>query len=124
MSARVDAPGQWVPDIRGDGRGVRVSAHAEVGFLVVSTWKAGTCVGTVRLLPDEAADLVAALSRSLAALTRDNPLLGLGAVDPMAREFEARLSALEQRHSLRRIFGRKRLSSSAPRTRGLRQPPG
>lgn len=107
MSARIDAPGQWVPDIRGDGRGVRVSAHAELGFLVVSTWKAGTCVGTVRLLPDEAADLVAGLSHSLAALTRDNPMWGLGAVDPMVRELEARLSALEQRLSFRRIFARK-----------------
>jgi hypothetical protein len=47
---------------------VRVSAHAEAGFLVVSTWKAGVCVGTVRLLPDEAADLIAGLSRELAKL--------------------------------------------------------
>ena len=92
---------------------MRVSAHAEVGFLVVSTWKAGTYVGTVRLLPDEAADLVAALSHSLAAMARDHPLSGVGAVDPMPRELEARLSALEQRLSFRRIFGRKRLPSTA-----------
>jgi hypothetical protein len=99
MSVLFDTSGRWVPDVRGDGRGVRVSAHAESGFLVVSTWKAGTCVGTVRLLPDEAADLVAALSHSLAALAHDHPPLGLGAVDPMVTELEARLSALEQRLS-------------------------
>ncbi len=99
MSGLSHAPGRWVADIRGDGRGVRVSAHAEGGFLVVSTWKAGTCVGTVRLLPDEAADLVAALSHSLAALTRDEPPLGRGPVDPMVKELEVRLSALEQRLS-------------------------
>lgn len=61
-------PGAWVPDFRGEGRGVRVSAHAEAGFLVVSTWKAGTCVATVRLLPDEAAGLVAGLAAALAEM--------------------------------------------------------
>lgn len=70
MGRPFSAPGQWVPDVRGDGRGVRVSAHAEGGFLVVSTWKSGACVGTVRLLPDEAADLVAALSQGLASLAQ------------------------------------------------------
>jgi hypothetical protein len=60
--------GTWVNDRRGDGRAVKVSAHAEAGFLVVSTWKAGTCVGTVRLLPAEAAELIAGLSESLAQL--------------------------------------------------------
>jgi hypothetical protein len=60
--------GTWVSDRRGDGRAVKVSAHAEAGFLVVSTWKAGTCVGTVRLLPAEAAELIAGLSESLAQL--------------------------------------------------------
>jgi hypothetical protein len=60
--------GTWVNDRRGDGRAVKVSAHAEAGFLVVSTWKAGTCVGTVRLLPAEAAELIAGLSECLAQL--------------------------------------------------------
>jgi predicted benzoate:H+ symporter BenE len=60
--------GTWVTDHRGDGRAVKVSAHVEAGFLVVSTWKAGTCVGTVRLLPAEAAELIAGLSESLAHL--------------------------------------------------------
>lgn len=60
--------GTWVNDRRGDGRAVKVSAHVEAGFLVVSTWKAGTCVGTVRLLPAEAAELISGLSESLAHL--------------------------------------------------------
>ena len=66
-----DVPGHWVPDQRGDGRGVRVSAHAEAGFLVLSVWKSGVCTGTVRLLPDEAADLVAGLSHGLAELATE-----------------------------------------------------
>ena len=66
--AALDIPGTWVTDPRGDGRAVRVSAHVEAGFLVVSTWRQGTCVGTVRLLPAEAAELIAELSTGLAAL--------------------------------------------------------
>jgi hypothetical protein len=62
------APGHWVADPRGDGRGVRVSAHVEAGFLVLSTWKAGVCVSTVRLLPDEAAALVGRVAQALAEL--------------------------------------------------------
>ena len=60
--------GRWAVDPRGEGRAVRVSAHAEAGFLIVSTWKADTCVGTVRLLPDEAAELVAGITDALAQL--------------------------------------------------------
>lgn len=67
-----DAPGCWVLDQRGGGRGVRVSAHVEAGFLVLSTWRAGTCVATVRLLPDEAADLVSGIAQGLALLA-DGP---------------------------------------------------
>ena len=92
MSAPFDAPGRWVADQRGDGRGVRVSAHTEAGFLVLSTWKAGVCVATVRLLPDEAADLVAGLSESLARLA-------VPEADVAVRlaQVEARLAALEDR---------------------------
>ena len=72
MSA-LDLPATWVNDPRGDGRAVRVSAHVEAGFLVVSTWRLGTCVGTVRLLPAEAAELIAGLSSSLALLAQSPP---------------------------------------------------
>lgn len=71
MSAPFTAPGRWVADTRGEGRGVRVTAHADGGFLIVSTWKADECVGTVRLLPDEAAELVAGLALELARLAQE-----------------------------------------------------
>lgn len=61
-------PSGWIFDQRGDGRGVRVSAHTEAGFLVLSTWKADLCVATVRLLPDEAAQLVGNIADGLARL--------------------------------------------------------
>lgn len=63
-------PTHWFPDQRGDGRGVRVSAHAESGFLVVSTWREGVCVSTVRLSPEQAAGLVAGIAEGLAELTQ------------------------------------------------------
>lgn len=63
---------RWIADQRGEGRAVRVSAHAEGGFLVLSTWKEDTCVSTVRLLPDEAALLVAGLADGLSRLS-DRP---------------------------------------------------
>lgn len=59
----------WIADLRGGGRAVRVSAHTEAGFLVVSTWKSDQCVGTVRLLPSEAAELVASIAAGLAVLS-------------------------------------------------------
>lgn len=68
MTPALSAPGRWIADRRGEGRGVRVSAHTEAGFLVLSTWKSDVCVGTVRLLPDEAADLIAGISEGLARL--------------------------------------------------------
>lgn len=67
------SPGRWVRDSRGEGRAVRVSAHTENGFLVLSTWKAGACVGTVHLLPHEAAELVAGVADGLAELARPLP---------------------------------------------------
>lgn len=68
MSLTLSPGACWVSDPRGEGRGARVSAHAEAGFLVLSTWKSGVCVSTVRLLPDEAAALVAGLGEGLAQL--------------------------------------------------------
>lgn len=69
-----------------------MSSHAEGGFLVVSTWKEDTVVATVRLLPDEAAALVAGVADGLSSLvehtTSSDLALRLAAV-------EARLAALE-----------------------------
>lgn len=87
--------GGWVFDKRGDGRAVRVSAHAEAGFLVLSTWKSDACVSTVRLLPDEAARLVSNIADGLARLATP---VGGGAADPVEHRLahlEARLALLE-----------------------------
>ena len=70
MAPPLFAPGRWVADQRGEGRGARVSSHVEGGFLVLSTWKEGTVVATVRLLPDEAAALVAGIADGLAHLAQ------------------------------------------------------
>src|SRR4028119_1203538 len=83
------SPGTWVLDRRGGGRGVRVSAHTEGGFLVLSTWKSDVCAATVRLLPDEAAQLVAGIADALAQLSTPRP----AAPD----ELTQRLAALETR---------------------------
>ena len=65
--------GRWVQDLRGEGRAVRVSAHADRGLLVLSVWRAGACVGTVQLRPDEAAELVTGLAEGLAHLAPAGP---------------------------------------------------
>ena len=92
-----DVPGQWIADGRGEGRGVRVSAHEEAGFLILSTWKANVCVGTVRLLPDEAADLVAGVAEALGRLASRPP------TDQGPADVELRIAAMEER--LRRLEG-------------------
>jgi hypothetical protein len=68
--------GPWIADQRGEGRAVRVTSHVESGFLVLSTWKEDTCVSTVRLLPDEAASLIAGLAQGLGQLS-ERPALVL-----------------------------------------------
>jgi hypothetical protein len=44
------------------GRVLRVSAHPELGRVVLSLWQGGTCIGTFRLAPGDVPDLVAVLS--------------------------------------------------------------
>ena len=68
MTTPFAASGRWIADQRGGGRGLRVSSHVEGGYLVLSTWKDDVCVSTVRLLPDEAAELVAGLAQGLGRL--------------------------------------------------------
>jgi hypothetical protein len=90
--------GRWAWDLRGQGRGVRVSAHADEGLLNVSLWREGTCVGTARLLPADVAKLVSGLSEGLAEIASQRPL---HAVDPNGperiRELEQRLADVEAR---------------------------
>jgi len=98
---------RWARDLRGEGRAVRVSAHAEAGFLIVSTWKADGCVGTVRLLPGEASELVAGIVEGLAHLAgradvAGDPAAGLSGddagpsadLDQQLRMLEGRLATL------------------------------
>jgi hypothetical protein len=81
---------RWVWDARDRTRAVRVSAHAEVGLLNLSLWRDETCVGTVKLMPDEVVSLVAALTDGLARLAEVPP----HPPDPAAA---ARLAAVERR---------------------------
>lgn len=91
---------RWAHDLRAEGRAVRVSAHAEAGFLIVSTWKADGCVGTVRLLPAQASELAAGIVEGLAHLAHlgGGPAAGLAGDDPVPlADVNDRLAVLEQR---------------------------
>ena len=52
-------------DARGEGRTMRVTWHAEADVMVLSTWRGGDCVATVRLTPADSAALVAAVAAAL-----------------------------------------------------------
>lgn len=69
---------------------MRVSSHVEAGFLVLSTWKQDEVVSTVRLLPDEAAALVAGIAEGLSRLTDASDLAArLAAVEARLADVEA-----------------------------------
>lgn len=88
-------PAGWVFDQRGDGRAVRVSAHVDAGFLVLSTWKSDVCVATVRLLPDEGARLVANIVDGLARVEAPPEVEDEENLRQRVARLEARLAALE-----------------------------
>ena len=97
---RLPVRGQWAWDVRGEGRAVRISAHVESGLVNLSVWRHDTCVGTVRLLPSEVANLVSGLSEGLALMTRepgDDAHSGTDADARRLREMEERLAGLEAR---------------------------
>lgn len=53
-------------DVRGRGRALRVTGHADDGFVVLSVWHGPVCTATVRLSPLDAqrlGDVLAALAR-------------------------------------------------------------
>ena len=52
-------------DARGADRGMRVSWHHEQGLVVVSLWRADTCIGTLQLPREEVPRLIAALADGL-----------------------------------------------------------
>ena len=89
--------GRWFWDSRGEGRGLRVSAHAEAGLLNLSIWRDDTCVGTARLVPAEAARLVAAVTDGLAEMAgRHESPAGSTAEARRLHQLELRLARLEQ----------------------------
>jgi hypothetical protein len=53
-------------DGRGSDRGMRVSWHHEQGVVVVSLWRADTCIGTLQLPREEVPRLIVALAGGLA----------------------------------------------------------
>ena len=56
-----------LPDLRGEGRALRVTWHPEEGVVVLSTWRESLCVSSVRLSAADAAELVSSLAGALAA---------------------------------------------------------
>jgi len=70
--------GDWVHDVRGEGRAARVSAHAEAGVVVVSVWNGDTCTATVRLAPEGVLEAVTALTRGLVELQQLRASAGHG----------------------------------------------
>jgi hypothetical protein len=63
----VDGSRSLLPDARRSERFLRVTWHPEVHQFVVSTWVGETCVSTVRLLADTAAELMQQLADGLSA---------------------------------------------------------
>ncbi|TFV71060.1 hypothetical protein E4P39_19100 [Blastococcus sp. CT_GayMR19] len=92
---RLPVRGQWAWDVRGEGRAVRISTHVESGLVNLSVWRHDTCVGTVRLLPSEVANLMTGLSEGLAQLAREPREDGSDSEARRLREMEQRLAVLE-----------------------------
>jgi len=90
--------GRWAWDLRGEGRGVRISAHVDVGVLNLSLWRGGTCVGTAQLLPGDVAKLAAGLTEGLAEIAAQPRAQETAPVDTRrVHELELRLAEVEAR---------------------------
>jgi hypothetical protein len=94
---RLPVHGRWVWDARGDNRAVRVSAHVREKVVNLSVWRDELCVGTVRLLPSEAASLVVGLTDGLAELADRADETPQEQSTATLREMEQRLARLESR---------------------------
>jgi hypothetical protein len=90
--------GHWAWDLRGGGRGVRISTHVDIGVLNLSLWRGGTCVGTAQLLPGDVAELAAGLTEGLAEIAAQ-PRAQQTAAGDLGRihELELRLAEVEAR---------------------------
>lgn len=60
-----------LPDVRGEQRALQVRWHERDDVFVVSIWRTGGCVASVRLARGEAAALIRALAEGLANAPRD-----------------------------------------------------
>ena len=58
--------GEWFPDARSGERAMRVSWHAELGCVILSSWRDDACVSTVRLTTEDTAQLISVLAEGLA----------------------------------------------------------
>ena len=55
-----------LPDVRGEHRTLQVTWHGGERVVVLSTWRFGRCVATVRLSRQEVAALIGLLAEGLA----------------------------------------------------------
>ena len=60
-----------LPDVRGQHRALQVSWHDDGAVVVLSTWRFGRCVASVRLTRAEAAALISTLAAGLAGEPSD-----------------------------------------------------
>jgi hypothetical protein len=65
QATHLPTAGEVFVDDRGDARTLRVSWHTEAGVVVLSQWRAGTCVGTFRLGVEDVPAMIALLSHGL-----------------------------------------------------------
>ena len=55
-----------LPDVRGDHRALQLTWHEQDQVFVISIWRTGSCVASVRLARSEAASLISTLAEGLA----------------------------------------------------------
>ncbi|HEY3544675.1 MAG TPA: hypothetical protein VGK17_01125 [Propionicimonas sp.] len=55
------------------GRTLRIARHSATERVVLSVWQDGTCLATVRLAPEDVADLVGQLTRTLLPVDDGRP---------------------------------------------------
>ncbi|MFZ5871050.1 MAG: hypothetical protein ACOYXW_11065 [Actinomycetota bacterium] len=67
MVTPVPAQGAVVVGRDRAGRVLRVSAHPELGRIVLSLWDGNRCIGTIRLAPQDVPDVVHALTAAAVA---------------------------------------------------------
>lgn len=64
------------------GRALRVSAHPELGRVVLSLWDGARCIGTLRVAPADVPDMVRALTGAAVAAAAPGHLADEGEAGP------------------------------------------